>query len=364
MMRRRYPFQLLAGVTMMAATVSAPGQQPAADPTFGTRVTVVMAPTTVIDKDGAHISGIKPSEFRLYDNDRLQEIKVDETYAPISLVVAIQADSKVDAVLPKIRRIGTMLQTLVSGETGELAVLAFDHRMQNLTNGFTNDPDAVDRALQKLRPGSMNSAMTDAVVESTRLLRSRPKDRRKVLLLIAESLDKGSSMKTREALEGLELHNVMVYALNVSRLYTSLTAKPGVPRPDPIPSTARNMPAGGINTPTEVARLYGRGGYTMDFAPLITEIFRAGKAIFVPNPVEVYTQYTGGKEFPFVSQEDLDRAVQSVARELHNQYLITYNPNNKQEGGFHKIRVEVHGIGRSGLEVRTRPGYWMAGVSQ
>jgi VWFA-related protein len=363
-MMQRNKCWLLAGAALITTAISAIGQQAEVEPTFGTRVTVVMAPTTVIDKDGAHINGIKPSEFRLYDNDRLQDIRVDETYAPISLVVAVQADAKVEAVLPRIRRIGTMLQTLVSGETGELAVLAFDHRMQNLTNGFTSDPDVVERSLQKLRPGSSNSALTDAVVEATRMLRNRSKDRRKVLLLICESLDKGSTMKTREALQNLEINNVMVYALNMSRLYTSLTAPPGVPRPDSIPPTARNMPAGGINTPTEVARLYGRGGYTMDFAPLITEIFRATKAIFVPNPVEVYSRYTGGKEFPFVSQEDLERAVQAVARELHNQYLITYNPNNKSEGGYHKIRVEVHGIGRSGLEVRTRPGYWMAAANE
>jgi VWFA-related protein len=363
-MMRRNTLWLLAGAAVIATAVTAIAQQPETEPTFGTRVTVVMAPTTVLDKDGAHITGIKPSEFRLYDNDKLQDIKVDETYAPISLVVAIQADSKVDAVLPKIRRLGTMLQTLVAGETGEVAILAFDHRMQNLTNGFTSDPDHVDRSLQKVRAGSMNSALTDAVVEATRMLRNRPKDRRKVLLLISESLDKGSSMRAREALQNLEINNVMVYALNISRLYTSLTAKPEVPRPDPIPPGARHMPAGGMNTPTEVARLYGRGGYTVDFAPLVTEIFRATKAIFVPNPVEVYTRYSGGKEFPFVSQEDLERSVQAVARELHNQYLITYNPNNKSEGGFHKIRVEVHGIGRSGLEVRTRPGYWMAGTNE
>jgi VWFA-related protein len=363
-MMGREKLWLLAGAAVVATAVSAIGQQPETDPVFGTRVTVVMAPTTVLDKDGAHLTGIKPSEFRLYDNDKLQDIKVDETYAPISLVVAIQADAKVDAVLPRIRRLGTMLQTLVAGETGEVAVLAFDHRMQNLTNGFTSDPDVVDRSLQKLRAGSMNSALTDAVVESTRMLRSRSKDRRKVLLLICESLDKGSEMKAREALQNLEINNVMVYALNISRFYTAMTAKPGVPRPDPIPPGGRHVPAGGINTPTEVARLYGRGGYTMDFAPLIAEIFRATKAIFVPNPVEVYTRYTGGKEFPFVSQEDLERSVQAVARELHNQYLITYNPNNKSEGGFHRIRVEVHGIGRSGLEVRTRPGYWMAGSNE
>ena len=104
------------------------------------------------------------------------------------------------------------------------------------------------------------------------------------------------------------------------------------------------------------------GGQGIQFAPMITEIFRGVRAVFVQNPIEIYTQYTGGKEVGFVSQTDLERAAQSVGREIHNQYMITYNPNNKNEGGFHKIRVEVYGIGRSGLEVRTRPGYWMATV--
>jgi VWFA-related protein len=318
----------------------------------------------VLDKDGAYISGIKAHEFRLYDNDKLQQIRVNETYAPLSVVVAIQADSKVEAVLPRLKRVGAMLQAIVAGETGELAVLAFDHRMQNLTNGFTQDADVVNRALQKLRPGSSNSALTDAVVEATRMLRNRPKDRRKVLLLISESLDKGSTMRAREALTNLEINNVMVHALNISRLYTSLTARPEYPRPDPIPPGARPIPAGGAITPTETARLYGHGGMTADFAPLITEIFRGVKAIFVSNPVEIYTKYTGGKEYPFVSQQDLDRTLQAVSRELHNQYLITYTPNDRTEGGYHRIRVEVTGLGRGGLEVRTRPGYWLAATPQ
>ena len=86
---------------------------------------------------------------------------------------------------------------------------------------------------------------------------------------------------------------------------------------------------------------------------------RGVRAIFVPNPIEIYTQYTGGKEEGFVSQSDLERAAQNIGRELHNQYMITYNPNNKNEGGLHNIRVEVT---RKDLEVRTRRGYWMASV--
>src|SRR3954449_5900946 len=110
------------------------------DITIRTPVTNVLAPTTVVDKHGNYIQGLKLTDFRLYDNDKLQDIKVDETFAPISLVVAVQADYKVDSVLPRIRKLGTMLSSLVAGENGEMAVLSFDHRMKDLTNGFTSDP--------------------------------------------------------------------------------------------------------------------------------------------------------------------------------------------------------------------------------
>jgi len=347
---------VLPAAALIAAALIA---QETGDLTIRTRVEEVTAPTTVLDKDGVYVTGLKPMEFRLYDNDKPQEIKVDEIQAPVSLVVAIQADYKVEKVLPKIRKIGSLLQTMVAGDNGEVAILAFDHRLQKLQD-FTNDPNKINEALQKLKPGSSQSVLTDAVNEAARMLEKRPKERRRVVLLIAESLDKGSEGRARETLTRLEFANVIVYALNMSRLYTELTAKSPPPRPDPIPPEARHVPAGMPSTPSTAAQLTGaRGSYGVQFGPLLVEIFRGVKAVFVPNPIEVYTQYTGGKEEPFVSQADLERATQNIGRELHNQYLITYIPNNKQEGGLHSIRVEVS---RSGLEVRTRRGYWMATV--
>ena len=353
---------LCAAVWAQQAGESPAPAAPAQDDDFRIiqQLTVILAPTTVLDKDGNYVTGIRPGQFRLYDNEKLQQIRVDETYAPISLVVAVQADSKVHAVLPKVKKIGNLLHQMVAGQQGEVAILGFDHRMQKLTDGFTSDPDEIDAALERLRPGSRNNAMTDAVVEATRMLRTRSKDRRRVLLLIAESRDQGSSMKAREALTNLEVANVMVYALNVSRLYTEWTSQSEVPRPSPIPPGARHMPAGAPITPTAVAQMTGQQGYGANFVPLLQEIFYGVKGVFVSNPMELYTQYTGGKESGFLSQRDLEQALASIGRELHNQYLITYNPNNKQEGGYHKLRVEVD---RAGLEVRTRGGYWLAGVN-
>src|SRR3954452_19641694 len=285
--------------------------QESGDITIRSRVEEVIAPTTVLDKDGIYITGLKPMEFRLYDNDKAQQIKVDEIIAPVSLVVAVQADYKVEKVLPKVQKIGNLLQNMVAGENGEVAVMAFDHRIQKLQD-FTNDPNKITDALRKLKPGSSQSVLTDAVNEAARMLEKRPKDRRRVLLLIAESLDKGSEGRAREALTRLEFANVIVYALNVSRVYTELTAKAPQARPDPIPPEARHVPAGLPATPSTAAQMTGARGPGIQFGPLITDIFRGVRAIFVPNPIEIYTQYTGGKEEGFVSQSDLERAAQNI----------------------------------------------------
>ncbi len=342
--------------------VTTPAQPGQLDPenarVFRERVDVVVAPTTVLDKQGQYVTGLKPSEFRLWDNDRPQSIRVDEAVQPVSMVVAVQANAKVEGVLPDIRKIGPLLNQLVAGENGEVAVLSFDHRIQMMQD-FTSDPNKISTALQQIRPGSSSSRLIDTAIEASRMLKTREKDRRRVLLLLCETRDIASEGKMSEALTDLEVANVIVYAVDISRAFAEFTSKVPAPRPDPIPASARPPLAGVAPTPTQTAQVYGLNGQSMQILPVIVEIFRAGRGVFVDNPVEVFTKYTGGKETGFMNQRELERAISAIGRELHNQYIVSYNPSNKEEGGLHTLRVEVT---RPGLEVRTRGGYWMAGV--
>ena len=328
----------------------------AQDQTFRTTVNVVVAPTTVLDRHGNFVHDLKPSEFRVYDKGELQDIRLDVSFLPISLVVAIQADGAVDSVLPRIQRIGSMIHALVAGEQGESAIVSFDHRIQVLQD-FTSDPNKLEEGLKKLRAGSSSSRLIDAVDESVRMLRRRPGERRRVVLLISESRDKGSSGRVRETLAAAEFQNVSLYAVNIPRVVTALTRKAPAPRPDPIPATAHGMPAGAAVTPGTTSGIQNYGSVM----PAFEEIIRGVKAIFIPNPVEVFTKYTGGKEQNFVSLKGLEEAIAAIGTELHAQYLITYTPSNKSEGGYHEIKVVVE---RPELTVRARPGYWMAAIPQ
>jgi VWFA-related protein len=330
------------------------------DKTFRATVNVVVAPTIVTDRAGEYVLGLKPSNFRLYDNGKLQDIKVDEIFQPLSLVVVVQADSAMEKALPAIKKISTMLTTLLTGQQGEVAIVSFDHRITTLQD-FTADPDKLKVALDKIHPGSHYSVMKDAVREGVRMLARRPRDQRKVLLLIGETRDKSSSGKTREVLADTQVANVTVYTINVNRLVSTLSTKTPVPRPDPIPPGGRHTPGPVANTPSATAQM---GMPTGNVLPLFVEIFKDVRDIFVDNPAEAFTRYTGGREFSFVTQKDLENAIQALSTDLHSQYMISYNPDNKVEGGFHEIKVTVDHQDAPSWKVRTRPGYWMAGVPE
>src|SRR5690242_6411908 len=65
------------------------------------QVEYVIAPTTVLDKDGRFVNGLNLANFALYDNDKPQRIVQDVVAQPISLVVAVQASSDMEGMLSK-----------------------------------------------------------------------------------------------------------------------------------------------------------------------------------------------------------------------------------------------------------------------
>src|SRR5260370_1753172 len=74
---------------------TAPGQtQPPAensDLKIVSTTTVVVAPTTVLNKRGDYIDGLQPSDFTLYDNGKAQKIDAEVRFEPLPLRLAVRA---------------------------------------------------------------------------------------------------------------------------------------------------------------------------------------------------------------------------------------------------------------------------------
>jgi VWFA-related protein len=352
---------LLAG--LLAAGLLAQSQQDSAKPETATElprfvvpVEVVVAPVTVVDRNGDHVDGLGPEQFHLFDNGKEQNIHVDVAFPLISLVIAVQANDRVESVLPQIQKIGVMIEPIVIGDQGEASVLAFDSRIRQMQD-FTSDPAKITEALKRIHPGSSQNRMIDAVEEAARELHSRPRNRRRVILLVSETRDKSSEARLKETLAAVLLANVSVYTVDISRMVTSVMAKQDPGYIDNRPPAMTPMPSGVPATPNTVMQTTGSLGSSAEFVPLMVEVFKDTKAIFKQNPSEVFTRGTGGEQFGFMRQRGLEDAIEHLGAELHNQYMISYVPNNKDEGGFHTISVQV--TGRKDVKVRTRPGYWL-----
>ncbi len=358
--------RLLIGLPVVAFTGAALlfAQQPAAqapaeagdDFKLGPfNVQNVQAPVTVLDRDGHVVNGLNATDFTLRDNGVPRPIFEDIAQHPISLVVAIQANTSMEKVLPQIRRVGSLFDNLVAGDAGELAVIQFDHRVQTLLN-FTSDPDQIHAVFKdKLKTGSTTSAVNDAVMGGINLLRNRDKQRKRVLIVIAENRDGGSGLHARDVLEAAEFNNVIIYSLDVSRLVAGLTSTPQPSRPNTIPPGGQYLPNGQVMTPTLDQQLNNNG----DWTPVLKEIMTLVKGIFVPvtYPLNVYTHFTGAREFPFYTQKGLEEAIADIGKELHNQYILTFSISDVHEAGYHSIKVTVD---KPGLNVFTREGYWIA----
>ncbi len=318
----------------------------------------VLVPTTVLDPDGhGYVNGLKPSEFELLDNDKPQRITAEFVQLPMSVVLVVQANSEISPVLPTLKKSGVLLQGLVTGQDSDVAVIGFDHRIQHIQD-FTNDPEKLDDAMQKLSAGSSTARLIDAVLAGDTMLvqHDRQNKRRRVIVLISRNIDKGSESHLQETARRMQFDNVIIYCVDISRAYTGFMKQPDYPRPanGGIPPEAQGNIAGGVPR-SETTNVQQENGNALNGLP---PIYKGIRDLFRKTPAEAFSTFTGGRMYGFVRQRGFEAAIADIGADLNSQYLLSYTPDNQNDPGFHPIKVVVN---RPGLIVRTRPGYWAGG---
>jgi VWFA-related protein len=312
---------------------------------------LVSVPAIVTDQKGRSVNDLEAADFVLLDNGRSQQLVVDTLStgtAPIALVIAVQSSGISVPVLEKVRKIGAMIQPLVTGERGCAGLVSFSERVQ-WHEECTANADRLSRAFYEIRPGESKSArMLDAVHQSIARLRKRPNVRR-VLFLVSESRDRGSESELNTVLLDAQAAGVTIYAATYSAFKTGFTSKAS--KNDPVadriePPATRSEPLsakGRVPIPPPEERV--------DILGEIGELVRLGKV----KTSEVLTRTTGGITFSFARQKGLETAIEKLGSELHSQYILSFTPVGS-EPGFHRLEVLVPA--RPHVQIRARPSYW------
>src|SRR5258705_93898 len=127
------------------------------------RVALVNTPVTVRNSRGDMVHDLEAGNFKVTDNGVAQQIShFDLGGDPISLAILIETSSRIEPLLPQIRKTGIVLTQTVMGSTGEAAVVGFDDGIDKLQD-FTSNGDLVESTITHLKEGTSGSKLYDAM---------------------------------------------------------------------------------------------------------------------------------------------------------------------------------------------------------
>ncbi len=138
-------------------------QPPKERPQIRVQVELVNTPVTVRDSAGELVLDLTPRDFRIFDNGVEQRIQhFDLGGEPLSVVILVETSSRIEALLPAVRKTGILFTQTVLGPTGEAAVLGFNDSVDKLLP-FTTDADKVEKTFSTLRMGTSGARLYDAL---------------------------------------------------------------------------------------------------------------------------------------------------------------------------------------------------------
>jgi VWFA-related protein len=328
------------------------------------QVTLVNTPATVRDGHGEMVHNLEARDFKVTDNGVPQQIShFDLGGDPISMVILIETSSRIEPLLPEIRKTGILFTQTVMGPAGEAAVVDFNDSVDKLQD-FTSNADLIENTIAHLGPGTSSSKLYDAMAVGVEMLSGRPQatvdkpGRRRVLMILSEATDAGSEAKLGEVLRQAQLANVTIYSVGLSTTRAELQSKPKDTRPQITPPGTFPLPPqpGVPQTPTSEENRYGNIDLMAAAVWAVKHIHDQVKG----NVLEVAATATGGAHLATFKDRSIEKAIDEIGGELHSQYTISYTPTGADTPGYHEIKVNIVRNDAKNLKVRARPGYFLA----
>ncbi len=338
----------------IAPKPGAEAQQPPKDTQAKVKVQVALVntPVTVRDGRGDMVHNLEARDFRITDNGVTQGIShFDLGGDPLSMVILLQSSSRIEPLLPQVRKTGILFTQTVMGPTGEAAVVGFNDSVDKLQD-FTANGDLIENTIAHLGEGTSGSKLYNAMAVGVEMLSGRPQ------ATPSEATDAGSEAKLGEVLRQAQLANVTIYSVGLSTTRAELQAKPKDTRQQITPPGTFPLPPqpGVPQTPTSEENRYGNIDLMAAAVWAVQHIHDQVK----DHALEVAATATGGAHLSTFKDRSIEKAIDEIGGELHSQYTISYTPTGSDAAGYHEIKVNIVRNDAKNLKVRARPGYYLA----
>jgi len=324
--------------------------------TISVTTNLVLVPVSVKGNDGRLVGGLLPKDFSVLENGKRQQLKFF-TSDPFPLSAAVVIDTGMpDIGVKRVQETLSALQGAFS-QFDEVAIYTYSSTVGrvadytgvgkqltmalNEVKGYTgtnNGPPVTSGPLGPegptinglpvgappvtpvYTPPKQARVINDAILEAARDLSKRDRARRKIIFVISDGRERGSTASYKDTLKVLLTQNIIVYAVGVDG-----AALPGYDKLQKI-----HIPNLGLNK--------------LGFEP-----------IGYGNILSKYVGATGGGTvYAESARVDIEQAYARAIGDARNQYTLGYT-SKPGIGGYRQIEVRVR---RPDVKVYAKDGYY------
>ena len=326
---------------------------------------LVDVPIAVTNNSGVPLRGLKASNFVVYEDGKPQEIvDFSTTSEPFEVALLLDTSGSTRNDLQLIKRAAAdFISSLRVGDRVALIAYNTDRNdgtafaSSEILSRLTDDRTALKAAVERVRTSNGTPYYDSLIQVAEKIFAQRPAEAfhgRRALVALTDGVDSTSAfdfalakseltdlgvisffikVDTSEFFEENLLGNcelAMKFSLaQVRRYYRTIAARPGMEK------AANFCQLGDFERLAISRRLYE----------------------LAETEMNELANTSGGKVFAAGDLSEARTAFKRVADEIGTKYTLGYSPsNNKKDGSYRKIRVEVKGL-PVGTQVRSREGY-------
>jgi Ca-activated chloride channel family protein len=313
------------GMTAASAVVRAQDGQ---RPIFRVKVDMVVLSFQVTDNKGHYVNGLKPTDFRIFEDGILQQIATFAEGAKAPLAVAEDGSTKplLEAnkdALPGMERPDAFVGTNV--------FVLFD-TSNFMYKGFVYAEDAIADFVRGLDRADSVAVYTF----SRNLSRAAP--------LTRDHSNAIAGLRKSVAGDDTALYNALLLALRdaakvpgrkVIIVFSNGPDNASMVAPDDVRAVAED----------EGIPLYVISTAEVNKDPISSNVFKR------------ISQRTGGKAYFAKTWQKQVEAFEDIREDLGNSYTVTYYPKANPNEGFRKITIDAINDPGKKWRIRNRPGY-------
>ena len=322
---RGFGTAFVTALLALALTAGAWPSDPQQSPDFSVTVNLIKVPVTVFDEKGGIATDLRRDDFHLYEDGVLQDIRsfgVDRN--SVSVVLLIDTSATVEKEMKNIKSAAEGFTSALSDDD-RVAIITFGDEAK-LVQNWTDEEKKVRKTLRKIEPGLRTALYDGMYMAAHDQLQSV--DGRKAIILLTDCLNNQSSISFPDAALAVVQSQASLYVVS----------KTVMVRRDAY--RQRRV----IMLSDIYRRLFGNEDYIQQF-------FQKRE-----DEMTSLAEKTGGRIFFPTDYDQIPENYADVARELKNQYFLTYVSNlRKSPNTYHEITLEYLG---TSSKLTYRRGYY------